>query len=266
MTNYLLVGCGKMGGAMLEGWLAKGIPAACVYVIEPTQSQIHIHAISKDIGVVDGPEALPASFIPDIVVFAVKPQIMPEIVPLYGKYHKALFLSIAAGKTIGFFETQLGADKAVIRVMPNLPAVIGKGAIVACSNPNVSKEQKVLTEALLASNGKVFWLEDEKLMDAVTAISGSGPAYLFHFIECLEQAGKQLGLPGDLAKSLAYLTVEGSTLLAMNSDKNASELRVAVTSPHGTTEAALEVLMPVLPALLEKTTAAACRRSKELAG
>lgn len=261
MPKYLLVGCGKMGGAMLEGWLKHGIPAQDISIIEPhfpTGIPVGISAFGSI-------STLPASFIPDMVIFAVKPQILPEIIPAYQHYGNALFLSIAAGKTLAFFEKYLGSTKAIIRVMPNLPAIIGKGAMVACKNTHVSKQQETLAETLLAASGKVFWLEDESLMDAVTAISGSGPAYLFHFIECLEQAGKKLGLPDDLASSLAYLTVEGSSALAIGSDKSAGELRVQVTSPNGTTQAALDVFMPSLQPLLEKTAEAACRRSKELA-
>lgn len=264
MPKYILVGCGKMGGAMLEGWLQQGVPAADIQVIEPARSQGHVVDINPDVAVHDRVQDLPAGFIPDIVVFAVKPQVMADIVPLYKHYSQTLFLSIAAGKTLAFFAEYLGADKAVIRVMPNLPATIGKGAMVTCTNARVSPKQKDMAETLLAYSGEVFWLNDESLMDAVTAISGSGPAYVFHFIECLEAAGKKLGLPDELASALAYLTVEGSALLAVGADKSAAELRVQVTSPNGTTQAALDILMPALGPLLEKTTAAACRRSKEL--
>jgi pyrroline-5-carboxylate reductase len=265
MPKYLLVGCGKMGGAMLEGWLKQGIPASDIKVIEPARSQGHVHDISAKVEVVDTLAQIPASFVPDIVIFAVKPQVMAEVVPGYTKFEKAVFLSIAAGKTIAFFEKALGKGRAVIRSMPNLPAIVGLGAMVAYPNAHVSALQKAAVEKLLAANGKVFWIKDESLLDAVTAISGSGPAYLFHFIECLEQAGKKLGLPDELASALAYLTIQGSTELAVQSDKSASELRVQVTSPKGTTQAALDVLMPELQPLLERATDAACKRSKELA-
>lgn len=255
-----------MGGAMLEGWLSHGIAAKDICVIEPMRSQGHVTEISSELLVFDDVSHVPDDFIPDVIILAVKPQVMPEILPAYKKYGNATFISVAAGKTIAFFEAILGDDKAIIRVMPNLPATIGKGAMAACTNQHVPHEKKAVTEMLLAASGKVLWVEDESLMDAVTAISGSGPAYIFHFIECLEKAGKKLGLPDELAKSLAYLTVEGSALLATGSDKTAEELRVQVTSPKGTTQAALDVLMESLQPLLDKTTEAACKRSKELAG
>lgn len=262
MTTILFIGCGKMGSALLSGFIKSGIDESNIVVVEP-----HIQS-GSDMGkvtFVTNQNAIPSAFTPDIVLFCVKPQILHEILPLYTSYKNSLFISIAAGKNLAFYEQYLG-QKAVIRIMPNLPAIVGMGVSVGIANPDVNKKQKEICAKLFTSVGKFFWLNDEKHMDAVTAISGSGPAYLFHFIEAMENAAKDLGLPDDIAGDLARQTVYGSAELARMSDKNATELRKAVTSPNGTTQAALDILMRnnALQELISKTADAAEKRSIEL--
>jgi pyrroline-5-carboxylate reductase len=213
---------------------------------------------------------LPASLKPDVIVFAVKPQALDDIAPGYRPYAEAgaVALSIAAGKTIAVFERHLGGRAAIVRTMPNTPAAVGRGITVACANGHVTAAQRALCQALLEAVGEVAWVEDEALLDPVTAVSGSGPAYVFLLIECLAEAGIAAGLPADLAQRLARATVIGSGELARLSDETAAQLRKNVTSPGGTTAAALEVLMGErgLRELMTRAVAAATRRSRELAG
>lgn len=263
----LLVGCGKMGGAMLAGWLDRKV-ADQVMVVEPATGGTEAFKGRAGVTIVSDVAAVGA-FKPDVVVFATKPQVMEAAVPAYRRLvgPGTLFLSIAAGKTIAFFEKHLGAV-AVLRAMPNTPAQIGRGISVACANGRVSAEQRALAENLLAAVGEVGWVEDEALIDAVTAVSGSGPAYVFLLAECLAEAGTQAGLPKDLAMRLARATVSGAGELLHQSTESAAQLRQNVTSPAGTTLAALNVLMADdgLKPLMIKAVAAAQRRSRELAG
>lgn len=265
--QLLMVGCGKMGGALLSGYLKSDIPASNIRVIEPHVEHFDKQFSAQGVQAHSGIDALPADYAFDIIQLAVKPQVMADVLPDYkARCRKdTLFISIAAGKTLDFFAKHLGEQQPVIRVMPNLPALVGKGASALYANAHVTAEQKALAEKLFSSVGKTFWLENEAQMDAVTAVSGSGPAYVFHFLESLEQGAKSLGLPDDLAKALAYSTLSGSAELALTSDKSAADLREQVTSPNGTTEAGLKVLMKDLPKLMECTVEAACKRSKELA-
>jgi pyrroline-5-carboxylate reductase len=266
-SGLLLVGCGKMGGAMLEGWLQRGIVAR-VAIVEPhgpstaafrDRPGVAVHADAGAIG----------TFAPEIVVFATKPQGMEAVVPAYRRLAgpRTVFLSVAAGRTIGFFEQHLGAVP-VIRAMPNTPAQIGRGITVACPNRHVDARQRALADALLAAVGEVGWVDDEALIDAVTAVSGSGPAYVFLLAECLAEAGAAAGLPRELATRLARATVSGAGELLHRSSEPAATLRQNVTSPGGTTAAALKVLMADdgLRPLLIKAVAEATRRSRELAG
>ncbi|WP_207461101.1 pyrroline-5-carboxylate reductase [Azospirillum sp. SYSU D00513] len=266
--TLLLVGCGKMGGAMLDGWLASGI-ASRVVVVEPSgvpEAFAGNPAVSGAAGV----DALPDGFQPDVVVLAVKPQVMDGMIAAYRALVRpgTVFLSVAAGKTIASFEASLGAEAAIVRAMPNTPAAIGRGMTVAVPNAAVSDAQVALCETLLGAVGDVAWVRDESLMDAVTAVSGSGPAYVFLLAECLAKAGEASGLPADLALRLARATVSGAGELLHRSSQGADELRKAVTSPGGTTQAALNVLMDGegLQPLLDKAVAAAAKRSRELAG
>jgi pyrroline-5-carboxylate reductase len=267
--KLLLVGCGKMGSALLQGWLAEGLLAADVLVVEPAADPART-ARAPGVGMLASAEAVSADFRPAAVVFAVKPQSMAEVVPHYVRFQLsgALFLSIAAGTTIAFFEQHLGADAAVVRVMPNTPAAIRRGMSVLCANGNVSEAQRELAGRLMAAAGATAWIDDEGLMDAVTAVSGSGPAYVFLLIETLAAAGAAAGLPAALAAQLALETVAGAGALAQSADEDPAQLRVNVTSPGGTTAAALEVLMAEdgLAQLMQRAVAAATRRGRELGG
>ncbi len=266
--TLLLVGCGKMGGALLGGWLGRDMAPASVTVVEPFGGD----AVQQKFGVtvLADAGALPASLQPDVVVFAVKPQGMDDIAPAYRRYVRpqTVFLSIAAGRTIASFERHLGKEAAIVRSMPNTPAAVGRGITVACGNHGVTATQQASCRALLEAVGEVAWVEDEALLDAVTAVSGSGPAYVFLLIEAMAEAGIAAGLDADLAGRLARATVIGSGELARQSHEPASVLRQNVTSPGGTTAAALEVLMAKdgMVALMTRAIAAATRRSKELAG
>jgi len=265
--NLLLVGCGKMGGALLSGWLDRDLAAEDVLVVEPFGGD----ALQNQFGVsvVEKLEGVPQSYSPDIVVFAVKPQAMDEIVPLYARFvdKGPMFLSIAAGKPSSYFLNCLGENAAIVRSMPNTPAAVGRGITVAYGSDAVSKEQKSVATTLLEAVGEVGWVENEALIDGVTAVSGSGPAYVFLLIECLAQAGIEVGLDPDLAARLALATVAGSGELARQSTESASTLRENVTSPGGTTAAALEILMADdgLQNLMSRAVAAAETRSRELA-
>jgi pyrroline-5-carboxylate reductase len=261
-----LVGAGKMGGAMLEGWLALGLDPKNVVVVEPQPSEEIVALANK--GVALNP---PAGAISNIatVVTAVKPQaaenVLPAVAQMIGPH--TLVLSIMAGKTLGFLQAGL-PKAAIVRAMPNTPAAIGRGITVAVPNAAVTAEQKARANSLLAASGAVEWISDEALMDAVTAVSGSGPAYIFLLAETLAKAGVAAGLPEALAAKLARDTVSGAGELLHRSPLDPATLRKNVTSPGGTTAAALEVLMASdgLDPMMRKAVAAATRRSRELAG
>ena len=261
--GLVLLGCGKMGSAMLAGWLAGGLPPQSVWVNDPypsdwlKQQGVHLNT--------DLPNA------PAIVLVAVKPQIMAEALPTLAQMGNGatLFVSVAAGTPIAFYERVLGADTPVIRAMPNTPAAIGKGITALIGNANADASSMALAEALLQAVGQTVRLESEAQMDAVTGVSGSGPAYVFHLIETLAAGGEAQGLPADLAMQLAKATVAGAGALAEAAEETPAQLRVNVTSPNGTTQAALEVLMDEkqgFPALLPRAVKAASERSKELSG
>lgn len=251
---------------MLRGWLAAGV-ASRYLVVEPAGMP---QGFGSAAGLFwhPGPQELPSELEPDAVVFAVKPQIADEVVPNYRRWAGSgtLFVSIVAGKTSAGLARHLGRA-AIIRTMPNTPAAIGRGITVACANPLVTVGQRQLCERLLAAIGETAWVEDEALIDAVTAVSGSGPAYVFLLIEALAHAGQAEGLPADLALRLARATVAGSGELARISEESPAQLRENVTSPGGTTRAALNVLMAGdgLEALIGRAVAAAAARSRELA-
>lgn len=260
--DILLVGCGKMGNAMLEGWLKENI-AGKITVVEP-----HPYATSSAASYLKKFEDIPANFVPDVVVFAVKPQVLDEVARQYcALAEKSLFLSIAAGKTTTKIQSALGANAAIVRAMPNLPASVGQGITAAFANKNAAPENRNLAGKLLSAIGDTVWLDDEALMDAVTAVSGSGPAYIFLLTEALEQAAQKAGLPAELAAQLARKTVTGSARLLEESTLDSATLRENVTSPGGTTAAALEILMKNgagMKELLTAAVAAATSRSKEL--
>lgn len=261
--GLVLLGCGKMGSAMLAGWLKGGLPAASVWVREPHPSDwlraqgVHL----------DGP--LPPR--PAVVLVAVKPQMMAEALPALAAMGggATLFVTVAAGTTITTYERVLGAATPVIRAMPNTPAAIGRGVTGAFASPGVEARQHALAEALLSAVGGVVWLDDESLIDAVTAVSGSGPAYVFLLAECMAEAGRAAGLPPGVAMALARATVEGAgELMRQSPQTSPAHLRANVTSPGGTTAAALAVLMADdgLQPLMTRAIAAAARRGRELAG
>ena len=270
--KLLLVGCGRMGGALLHRWISGGVAqSGDITVIEPNEAAAQeIAAMGVD--VFDSPDEIlskspPAP--PALVLFAVKPQIMDVVVPVYAPFAAggSIMFSIAAGKPAGYFEGLLGADAAIVRAMPNTPAQIGRGITALYGTPSVKDAGKALCQRLMAAVGDVVWLADESLMDAVTALSGSGPAYVFYMIECLAAAGQKAGLAPDLADQLARATVAGAGELALQSEEPAGDLRVQVTSPGGTTAAALAVLMADdgLQSLMIRAVAAAKKRSIELA-
>jgi len=259
--TLVLVGAGKMGGAMLEGWLALGLDPAKVAIQEP-QPAPEIAALGVRI---NPPSVGDAS----VIVIAVKPQVAGDVVPgLKGLVSAdTVAVSVMAGKTLRFLEGALG-DCAIVRSIPNTPAAIGRGITVAVPNAKVSAAQRALSHTLLSSVGAVEWVDDEGLIDAATAVSGSGPAYVFLLAETLARAGAAAGLPADLAARLARATVAGSGELLHRSPLDAATLRQNVTSPAGTTAAALSVLMAPdgLDPLMQKAVAAATKRSRELAG
>lgn len=259
--GLVLLGCGKMGGAMLRGWLEGGLAAGAVHVIDP-----HPADWLRDAGVHVN-ETLPES--PSIVIVAVKPQMMGAALPTLKGYGggETLFVSVAAGTTIATYEAMLGAATPVVRAMPNTPAAIGKGITALIGNGAAEPAHLDAAEALLRAVGQVVRLDTEDQMDAVTGLSGSGPAYVFHMIECLAAAGEAEGLPPDLAMQLAKATVAGAGALAEAAEETPAQLRANVTSPNGTTQAGLAVLMDEgtgLPPLMARTVAAAAARSREL--
>lgn len=254
-----------MGGALLEGWLGLGLPPDRIVVIEPNPAD-HVTALrARGLRLNPAATDLQAT----AVVLAVKPQLAPDIlpglIPMIGG--TAVVVSIMAGRTLDFLARALPRKTAAVRAMPNTPAAIGRGITVAVANGYVTGLQRELAYHLLAATGAVEWIDDETLMDAVTAVSGSGPAYVFLLVESLTRAGVTAGLPADLAERLARATVAGSGELLHRSSLPAATLRQNVTSPGGTTAAALEVLMSAdgLDPLLERAVAAATRRSRELA-
>jgi pyrroline-5-carboxylate reductase len=265
----LLVGGGKMGEALLAGWLAGGKPADKVHVVEPDAERCRRLAADYGVRAVPGPAELPSGLEASVLVLAVKPQVMDEALPAYRERAKAstLVISIAAGKPIALFERTFGSGRPVVRAMPNTPAAVGRGTTVLCANAAADPVHRYQAQALLAAVGETHWVEDEELMHAVTALSGGGPAYVFLLIEAMAAAGAKAGLPADLAARLARSTVTGSAELARLSPAPPGQLRRDVTSPRGTTEAALRVLMAEdgLPALMERAIAAAAARSRELA-
>lgn len=266
-ASLLLVGCGKMGGAMLDGWLGAGIVSRVV-VVERAGLPESLANESR-VSAAAGPDSLPEGFVPDVVVLAVKPQVMDDALPAYRALARpgTVFLSVAAGKTIAYFERVLGEGAVVVRSMPNTPAAIGRGMTVAVPNVGVTAAQRDLCDRLLRAVGDVAWVEEEALLDPVTAVSGSGPAYVFLLVEAMARAGEAAGLPADLAMRLARATVSGAGELLNQSPSTAADLRKAVTSPNGTTQAALDVLMAPdgIQPVMDAAIAAAARRSRELA-
>lgn len=263
--SILLVGGGKMGSALMDGWIGQGTSPADIFVVDPAMPPR-----PDGVGGGAGHGDIPDGFVPAVIVLAVKPQVMDEVVAPYTSHvtPDTVFLSIAAGRTIGSFEAVLGANARIVRAMPNTPAAVGRGITVLTGNKHVSDRQQAACVALMSAVGKAAWVADEALMDAVTGVSGSGPAYVFHLVEAMAAAGVAAGLPADLAMDLARETVAGSGELLARSTEPASTLRENVTSPGGTTAAALEVLMADdgLAELMTRAIVRATERSRELAG
>lgn len=266
-SSLVLVGAGKMGAAMLEGWLAVGVRASGVAVADPKPSD-ELVRLCDERAIALNPSRPPVD--PEALVLAIKPQVLDEaaaaVDALIGP--RTLLVSVLAGKTIGDLKARLPRATAIVRTIPNLPASIGRGATGAAANAAVTPAQKAMADALLRSVGTVEWLASEDLIDAVTAVSGSGPAYVFHLVECLAEAGVAAGLPADLSARLARATVTGSGELLARSELSPDTLRQNVTSPGGTTAAALKVLMAEggLKSLMREAVAAAKKRAQELSG
>jgi pyrroline-5-carboxylate reductase len=266
--RILLIGAGKMGGAMLEGWLKRGVTPDQVTVLDPYPSD-RMRELSKA-GLRLSPALSEIGAI-DIIILAIKPQMLDAAAETLKSIVGAgtLVVSILAGKTIADIQARVPALKFVVRAMPNTPASVGRGITGCAASAAVSDKQKQQTSQLLAAIGRVEWVTDESLIDAVTAVSGSGPAYVFHLVECMAAAGVKQGLSSELAMSLARATVEGAgELLFQDPDTSAAVLRQNVTSPGGTTAAALSVLMADdgLGALMDKAIDAARKRAEALSG
>ena len=259
----LLVGCGRMGSALLSGWEAEGLSASVI--LDPALAGAAANGSHLSIGQAAG---IPQDFRPAIVILAVKPQgaddAMRAVAPVIGD---AVVLSIMAGRTLGSMRAILPGASGIVRAMPNTPAAIGRGISVAVAEPQVPSGQRALCDRLLRAAGSVAWVEDEALLDPVTAVSGSGPAYVFLLAELLEAAGLAQGLPGPLARQLARETISGAGALLAASEEDAADLRRAVTSPGGTTQAALSVLMDeaAWPRAVHDAVQAAADRSRALA-
>jgi len=267
-SKVVLVGCGNMGYAMLSGWLKAGrLAKEDALVVEPN-ADLRNRASALGVTALANASDLPGDLAPRLVVIAVKPQMIRDVVPAYRRFAggATTFVSVAAGTRIALFEELLGSKAAIMRCMPNTPAAIGKGMMVVVSNRHVTSEAEAFVETLLETSGRVARIADEDGMDAVTAVSGSGPAYVFHFIECLAAAAVKAGLPADTAGFLAMQTVYGAACLAAESGEAPGKLREQVTSPNGTTAAALAVLMGEnrLGDLVAEAVEAARKRSVEL--
>ncbi|MGE0844694.1 MAG: pyrroline-5-carboxylate reductase [Flavobacteriaceae bacterium] len=264
--RVLLVGAGKMGGAMLGGWLANGIRPENVTVLDPGPPP-EMAALIAEKGIALNPDTSDA---PDVAVVAVKPQVMDEVLPKAVRHFgpRTLLVSVAAGKTIANLARHAGSTRPIVRAMPNTPAAIGRGMSVLVANDHASPAERETATRLLSACGKTAWIEDEALMDAVTAVSGSGPAYVFHLAECMAKAGEAAGLDPELAMLLARETVQGAGELLHQSPEEPATLRKNVTSPGGTTAAALSVLMgdDGLEKLMREAVAAAKKRGQELGG
>lgn len=267
IDNVLLIGCGNMGFAMLKGWLDHGIVTsdriAVVEPVEPLRARVAALGVATVSDIVN----LDDEFWARIILVAVKPQVMQHVLPALERFaDRAVFVSIVAGVAIDTFERYLGEATAVIRAMPNMPAVIGKGMIATHRNAHVTDGDARLVDKLLRANGEVAALPTEALIDTVTAVSGSGPAYVFHFIECLAEAAMAEGVESQLAMRLSIQTVYGAAALAVSSAETPDVLREQVASPGGTTAAALDFLMghDGLKELMIQAVYAAHQRAIEL--
>lgn len=266
--SVVLAGAGKMGAALLAGWLERGLDPASVVIQDPNLAGSALDLARRD-GIKAVGSLAPLTAPPAVIVVAVKPQMMDDVFPVLAKVAgpNTVVMSIAAGKTLASFERHLPPGTGVVRAMPNTPAAIGRGITGAVANAHTTAAQKVICESLLGAVGEVVWVPDESLIDAVTAVSGSGPAYVFLLAEALAEAGVAAGLDEATAKQLARATVSGAGELLNQSESDPATLRQNVTSPGGTTAAALEVLMREgegLKELMTKAVLAAQKRGREL--
>lgn len=254
--HLLLVGCGMMGNALKQGWERAKVPFHVV-VIDPSSSH-HLPDITS----------LPNGYIPHIILFAVKPQTLLKILPLYQRFSQqdCLFVSVAAGVPLATYHAALGEGECIIRAMPNLPVTVGEGMTVLTARASLSDQHRALGEAIFDASGKVIWLDKESLMDVVTAVSGSGPAYFFQMVDCLADAGIANGLSPGMAMCLARQTAIGAAAMLQGLPDTAADLRMRVTSPGGTTAAALNVFdkEDALARLTHTAVSAAIHRSREL--
>lgn len=263
--NLLQIGCGKMGGALLDAWVSADL-LNLSYVVDPGAERLDLPPF---IPLVSSLDEVPETFSPDILMLAIKPQMVAEVIPtLVPRRDDAVVLSIMAGVSIAGLGEHFGADTPIVRTMPNTPAAVRRGITAAMGNDQVSASQRDLVDRLLAATGAGVWLADETQFDAVTGVAGSGPAYVFHMVEALAAAGEANGLSTDLAMTLARATVSGAGALLDADDASAATLRQNVTSPKGTTEAGLDVLMggEALVKLMTETVKAAADRSRTLGG
>lgn len=266
-SPLLLVGCGNMGSALARGWLKAGLDVDAFLCIDPYFADKHVEGLPNE-QIVDDVSALPKAVYPKAIVMAIKPQMMASVLPALKSivHDKTLIISIAAGTTMALYKEYFG-DIGIVRSMPNTPASIGKGITGMVANKTVSDADRDIAEQLLSAIGDVVWVEDEALIDSITAVSGSGPAYVFYMVEVLAAAGVQNGLSEDVAMKLARQTIVGAGALLEMSKDNAADLRRQVTSPNGTTQAALDILMAEdgLAPVIRRAVTAARRRSQELA-
>lgn len=255
-VKVLLVGCGAMGSALKASWENAKAPFD-ILVIEPSNPEYLPNFAS-----------LPVDYRPELILFAVKPQVLPEVLPNYHRFsgQGCLFISIAAGIPLETFHKALGEKESIIRAMPNLPVTVGQGMAVLTTRRTLSDEQRSMGQAIFEASGQILWLDKESLMDVVTALSGSGPAYFFRMVECLAQAGIVCGLPPELAMKLARQTAVGAGSMLQHSPESVTDLRIRVTSPGGTTAAALSAFdhQEALGKLVRTAVRAAIQRGQEL--
>ncbi len=267
--TILLVGCGNMGGALLKGWFAHGLNPVDVMVVEPAgRDSVAAAADHHALCVLTDAAEIPSDFTPDVIVFAVKPQVADDVIPAYAKFATsgAVYLSVVAGLQVSKLEQLLGGQAAVVRAMPNTPAAVGQGMSVLFASPGAGPSHKRVSKVLMGAVGETAWIADEAQMDAVTAVSGSGPAYVFLLAEAMMEAGIDAGLPPVLADQLARATIAGSGALMTADPTPAATLRENVTSPGGTTAAALDILMGPegVKKLVGQAIQAAAERSRNL--
>ncbi len=263
LPPILLVGGGRMGSALLTGWREQGLTSAIVIDPSPEAQKL----AGGDISVFSSAAEIPHGFTPEAVILAVKPQAAAAALPAYARFaNHAVFISIMAGKTLHAIAAMLGCKTAIIRAMPNTPAAVRQGFTVAVANSHASEADQALATTLLEAAGKIAWVTEESLLDPVTAISGGGPAYVFLLTELMEQAAIAQGIQASLARDLARQTVIGSAALLAATDEDAAKLRIAVTSPAGTTERALAVLQAdgAFPKIFLDAIEAATQRSRDL--